>query len=74
MSVIGLDHLERNAIIGRFNRVGAVIAIAQVAGWRIRISPESVVLAMAFAIGVFFGFCPARKAVRFNAVETLRFE
>ncbi len=63
-------------LVGIAIGIATAVGIAQFAGWRILLSPESVILAVAFAfaIGVFFGFYPARKAAQLNPVEALRFE
>ncbi len=49
---------------------------AEVTGWPVALQWEVIVLAVVFsaAIGVFFGFYPARKAANQNPIEALRYE
>ena len=50
--------------------------VGRTLGWPMKMSPESIVVAAVFsvAVGVFFGYYPARKASLLDPIEALRYE
>ena len=63
-------------LLGIVLGVGGAQLVSAKVGWTTLVSPESIMLAFIFsaAIGVFFGFYPARKAARLDPIEALRYE
>jgi putative ABC transport system permease protein len=69
LSIVGgLIGIASGMAISRF--------ISQKFGWTTLISTDSILLAFAFsaAIGIFFGFYPARKAAQLDPIDALRYE
>ncbi len=63
-------------VLGIVVGTGGAVALAKLANWNTLVSPTAIVLAVAFsfAVGIFFGIWPARRASRLNPIDALRHE
>ncbi len=63
-------------VIGITLGAGGATVVSRILSWPTLISPLSITVAVLFsgAVGIFFGFYPARKAAGLNPIEALRYE
>ena len=74
-----LEAVVLSPIGGIFGAVLGVVGsqlVSALAEWPTIVPPEAIVLAVIFsgAVGIFFGFYPARKAARLDPIQALRYE
>ena len=62
--------------VGILLGVGISFVITNLLSWPVLVSPLAVIVSFGFsaAVGIFFGFYPARKAAGLDPIEALRYE
>ena len=68
--------MRRETTIGILGGMATSYLITHTLGWPVLVSPAAILAAVVFsmAVGIFFGFYPARKAARLDPIEALRYE
>jgi putative ABC transport system permease protein len=63
-------------LVGIALGIGGAYLVGKLAEWRTELSASAIVLSVGFAgaIGIFFGWYPARKAALLSPIEALRYE
>ena len=63
-------------VLGILLGIGGAKVLTVIKNWPTLVSPDSIIVAFVFsaAVGIFFGFYPARKASRLDPIDALRYE